>query len=152
VYRNDTPQSPPGWLVKALRFVDMRLAQAEPPGQVELNLYNRDADSPRTWVSKHSSEGDRSFFPRAREITDTTVASHAAVAFEWDAGPVVHAIAFFLDSLAIVIEWWATSDSNYAPTVASVFGRMLASYRDPSASGSSPPAVASPRPASSPSA
>jgi hypothetical protein len=89
------------------------------------------------------------FFPRAREITETSAAGRAAAAFVWDAGPVVHAIAFFFESVAIVIEWWA-SERTYESTIGSVYGRMLGSYRDSSSPDAPPPAGGKSHPTPSP--
>jgi hypothetical protein len=114
------------------RAVDPAYTNAYPPGEVDIAVYMKDADSLSSWVAMHSgppgsSPKTRYWSPVANEAV-TTVAGRTGLFFDWtpDTGPpIIHTTAVFLGtSYVLTFDWWS-SDAAYAPTVQQYEQRML---------------------------
>jgi photosystem II stability/assembly factor-like uncharacterized protein len=124
-----------GWLAE-FRAVDSCYLDVYPPGQVEMGVYTKDADTLTAWVNKHSVAKctDPGFFPGVSNMRSVTVAGRDALAFDdvytgCEFSGVVHTTVLLLGSGNVFrIDWWAT-DPNYAPTLQAIADQMLASLK-----------------------
>ena len=123
-------------LLLTLRFFDAAYADRYPPGQVLIHVYEKDSDSLRDWVEKHSgplpaSPNPDFYFYGVEDLTDTTAVGRPAVTFTIppsEAGRITH-LTFFAHERVVSVSWHA-DDANYESTIQDVFDRMLASYQD----------------------
>jgi hypothetical protein len=116
------------------RAVDPAYLNTYPPGQIELAIYTKDADTLGGWVAKHSGPPTSSSMTRywtaATNQTPVTVNGQSGLSFDWvgDMGPpTIHDTAVFLGSAYILeVDWWST-DPSYAATLQEYHQQMLAS-------------------------
>jgi hypothetical protein len=126
-----------GWL-NEYRAVETRFLDAYPPGQVEVGVYTKDADTLSAWVQKHSAAScglpGNPFFWATANLKPVTAAGRDAVSFDTDpkgCGPsiAVHNIVFFMSNGYIFqLDWYA--NTTYATTIQGVGQQMLATYKD----------------------
>ncbi len=122
------------------RAVDNCYLGGYPPGQVELGVYTKDADTLNAWVQKHSDTdcggaNSTAFIFGVSSLTATTAAGHDAVSFDDQGsgcgGPAYkgHSTVFFLDLQHVfMLDWW-TSGPDHAPTVQAIGSQMLATFK-----------------------
>jgi hypothetical protein len=123
-------------LLMAYRAVDPVYQNSEPPGQLEIAIYSKDADTLTGWVAKHSgpptSPDLTRYWIAATNQSPVTVNGQPGLAFDWvpDTGArTVHATACFLGTAyVIVLQWWST-DPSYAPTLQQYYQQMLAGLK-----------------------
>lgn len=120
--------------LKRLRFFDNMFVGEYPDGQIELAVYERDADSLESWVTKHSGN-DRTapeiYYEQTSNEKATSVNERTAIAFDFEAGPevgIVHVVAFFSGERVITLEWFAST--TYESTLRPIFERMIESYEE----------------------
>lgn len=120
--------------LRRLRFFDKRFLGEYPAGQIELAVYEKDANSLETWLAKHSGS-DRTkpgiYYEQPSSAKDPSVNGRPAISFDFDGGPevgAVHVVGFFSGELVIALEWFGTE--SYSPSIQAVFDQMLESYKD----------------------
>ena len=105
-----------GGVEVSYRAVETCYLKMFPPGQLEVTVYQRDADSLIAWVDKHTgspafTSGTDQYFSGVTHEVPVRVASRDALAFNWqpDAAPyTVHNTALFLGTAyVLVLGWWA---------------------------------------------
>jgi hypothetical protein len=115
------------------RAVDSAYLNKTPPGQIEITIYAKDADTLDGWVTKHSgppasSDMNRYWSPVTNQ-TNVTVAGRGGLSFDWvpDSGsPTIHTTAIFLGaSNVLTVAWWSY-DPTYANSLQQYEQRMLA--------------------------
>jgi hypothetical protein len=122
------------------RAVDSCYLDRYPPGQVEMGVYTKDADTPAAWVQKHSDPdcgvvGSKAFIFGVSNLTSVTVAGHDGTSFDqkWSGcgGPAGkgQATAFFLSSKYVFMLGWWTASADYAPTMQAIASQMLATFK-----------------------
>jgi hypothetical protein len=127
-----------GWLIE-YRAVDTRFLSGYPTGQVEMGVYDKDADTLTAWVRKHSDAtcgmpNGTGFFWNVTNLTVAPAAGRDAVSFDDDTrgceGPQAtdHFVVFFLGSNHIFRFSWWSSDPAYIPTVQAIAQTMLSSF------------------------
>lgn len=136
----DNPGSntlPAPWL-RERRIVDKQYENANPPGQIDIGIYSKDADTLSAWVQKHTgpcgSPVTKGFFwDVVRNVEIASAAGRQAVTFDWDMSScgsslIVHETAFFMGSEYIVrFDWWAF-DAGYATTLQTYSQQILATF------------------------
>jgi hypothetical protein len=123
-------------LVMAYRAVDNTYLAAYPPGQIEIAIYLKDADSLSMWVARHSgppsSSSANRYWDAATNQGAVRVDGRDGLTFDWrpDTGQAtIHATAVFLRATyVLVLQWWST-DPAYAATVQQYHKRMVADLR-----------------------
>jgi hypothetical protein len=122
---------PSSGMLMTYRVVANEYLQTYPPGQIELGVYVRDAPTVGDWINKHSgpassSDPLRYWAPPSNTLL-TTVAGKDGLSFDWipDTGsPTIHAVAVFLSTSVLLVEWWST-DSSYTKTIESDYALLL---------------------------
>jgi hypothetical protein len=119
-------------LVMAYRAVENCYVNTYPPGQIEITIYSKDADTVAAWISKHSGPATSSdptrYWTPVTNQTAVTVTGQEGVSFDWVPDmkdKTIHATATFLGTAYVfVIQWWS-NDTDYATTLHSYYQRML---------------------------
>lgn len=119
-----------------VRFFDNKFKGGYPAGQVEIGVWDRDADSLDEWLAKHSGSGagedPQIYYGMVSNQKSTTVNGRPAISWDQeDAGEIsaIHHIALFSASRVIELRWFADNPS-YAPTIEPIFNRIVDSYQD----------------------
>ena len=125
-----------GWLASAGFYEKAVIDSGETPRGITLRVYERASSSSlREWVNDHSAPSSQApgksvYFTDVKSIADATVGGQSALSFEWWDGQSgagsVRAVAFFHQSVALVIELW-TADAPNAPRA--TFDEIVASWR-----------------------
>jgi hypothetical protein len=118
------------------RAVDPAYLKGYPPGEVEIGIYAKDADTLGAWVTKHSgpptsSDNNRYWNPVTNRVTGT-VSGHDGISFVWipDTGkPIVHSTAVFLGTAYVLIVSWWTMDSTYSDALQRHHQQMVVDLR-----------------------
>jgi hypothetical protein len=142
-----TPLLPVPGVVESYRVVETCYLSVAPPGELEVDLYLKDADSLAGWVDKHTGgpafiSGTDQYFSGVTHQAPVRVAGHDALAFDWqpDAAPyTVHNTAIFLGNAnVLVLGWWAvnapglpdaSTNAAYAAALGADYKKMLAGLR-----------------------
>jgi hypothetical protein len=121
----------------AYRAVDNKYLSGYPPGQIEVTIYSKDADTLSGWVTKHSapptSLDPNRYWTVATNQTPVTVGGRAGLSFDWV--PItfgttpVHATAFFVRATYVLLLKWWSADPSYAPTLQQYYTSMLNDLR-----------------------
>jgi hypothetical protein len=131
---------PPPWLFE-LRVADKRYATGGAPGQIEIGIYTRDADTPGAWVQKHtgpcSGPNTNAFFwDKTGNLQTLTAAGRDAVSFDLDMRScggfalTVHETVLLLGSKYVLrFDWWS-KDSAYSRILEPIAQQMLSTLRD----------------------
>ena len=132
-----SPYQEPSWRYRS-RLVATRFAAADPPGQLELGAYSRDAADLRGWIAHHTGEPMSTspgvYWDSVANLTDSAVGGAPAVSFDYtrrgpDGPPGFHAVAFFVGSDSVfVIDWW-TFSSGYSESVAGAAREVVGGIR-----------------------
>ena len=126
--------SPGTGMLQAYRAVDPAYLNTYPPGQVEIAIYTKDADSLAAWVTKHSGPAGSNDLTRywspVTNQAPVALASQSGLAFDWvpdqGGGPIHAEVAFLGTTYVFLIQWWA-SEPSYEATVTDNYARMVAS-------------------------
>jgi hypothetical protein len=116
----------------AYRAVENQYLQGYPPGQIEIAIYSKDADSLSGWVAKHSgpptSSNQNRYWNDPTNQSAVRVNGRDGFSFDWlpdVGGATIHSTAVFLHAkYVLVLQWWS-ADSTYAATVKQYHSRML---------------------------
>lgn len=135
-FQKEGPIPRPGDLMN-YRVVDNRFLTGYPPGQVEIGIYQKDADTLAAWVELHRGDAAQTntvstYWTQTSNISATTAAGRNAVSFDWTAPGVttpVHTTAFFIDTSHVFLLSWDANDSSYAQTVMAIAAEMLSSFK-----------------------
>jgi hypothetical protein len=130
-------------LVMTYRAVDSRYLSGYPPGDIDIGIYTKDADTLAGWVAEHtgpvtSSDMGRYWSPVTNE-TPVTVAGHAGLSFDWvgDSDPLtLHDTAVFLGTAYVLTIGWWSSVPVYASSMQRYHQQMLQSLQIPATSTS----------------
>jgi hypothetical protein len=118
------------------RAVDPAYLKGYPPGEVEIGMYAKDADSLDAWVTKHSgppspTEDNRHWSAVTNRAT-VTVAGRDGISFDWspDSGKsVIHSTCVFLGTTYVLMVAWWTTDAKYSDTIQHHHQQMLVDLR-----------------------
>jgi len=128
-------------LVESYRAVESCYLKVSPPGQLELTVYTKDADSLAGWVNNHTGSpafisGTDQYFSGVSNQAPARVAGRDAMGFDWqpDAAPfTVHNTALFLGAAhVLVLGWWAEDAPGLpdAEARATYFAALHADYKE----------------------
>jgi hypothetical protein len=126
-------------IVMLYRAFDDCYAAVGPPGQVELGVYRRDADTLAAWVEKHSDvdcagSNTTAFIFGVSNAHSVTVDGRAAIAFDDKSsgcgGPASSGqeTAFLLSAQYVFMVGWWTAGPDYAPTMSQIMSEMLSMF------------------------
>jgi hypothetical protein len=124
-------------IVMEYRAVDPRYLSGYPPGEIDLGIYAKDANTLVGWVTRHSGpssspDPNRLWSPVTNEAT-STVAGHDAFSFDWvpDTGSsTLHTTAVFLGATYVLLVMWWSNDVSYAPTLQQYYQQMLTDLKE----------------------
>ena len=111
-----TQARPVTGVVKSYQVVETCYLNVSPPGQLEVTVYVKDADTLAGWVDKHTGgpafvSGIDQYFSGVSHEAPARVTGRDALGFDWqpDAAPyTVHNTAMFLSAAyVLVLGWWA---------------------------------------------
>jgi hypothetical protein len=114
------------------RAVDPIYLNRYPPGQLEVAVYSKDANTLSDWVVKHSgpsgsSDISRYWTPVSNQAI-RTVGSKSGLSFDWVpdmADKTIHsAIVFLGNAYVLMLQWW-TTDPHLESTLNQAFAQML---------------------------
>jgi hypothetical protein len=118
------------------RAVDPAYANGYPPGEIDIGVYVRDADTVDAWVTKHSGpptpSGKNLYWNGVTNRATVTVAGRDAIAFVWTPNtgkPTIYSSGVFLGATYVLIVSWWSMDPLYSDTVQRSHQHMLQDLR-----------------------